>query len=92
MQATRIPIAKQRLIFKSKLLNDGETLQNYKVADGNALQVVASTIQPSIASSRSSQINRSEAQRIEQFRRRNNFYQRHRYLQRRMNGFRINQP
>jgi len=56
------------------------------------LQVIASTHQPSVASSRSSQVNRSEAQRIEQFRRRNNFYQQHRYLQQRMNGFRINQP
>ena len=72
------------------MLLDTDTLAIYKLEDGSVVQLVATTY--STTSSQSSHLNPGESARVEQLRARNRFYQRHRYLQKRMNGFRINQP
>lgn len=56
------------------------------------IQIIVTTISTTSSLSQSSHLNHTEAGKIEQLRARSRFYQRHRYLQKRMNGFRINHP
>ena len=63
-EVVKVPIHRQRIIFRGKLLLDSETISFYKLEEGHVVQLVATT-QTSISSkSQSSQFNASESSRV----------------------------